>query len=105
MAAAFGPVKELQRAYITVLLSQDDRRALPCPVAGHSEEWAMRFVGVFASARDDAVASMFVTQCQDILLQTLLSSGHELHKRAENFAAYMSLSRMLVTVMLADLPS
>jgi hypothetical protein len=104
MAAAFGPVQELKRAYINTLLSQDDRKALPCPVAGQSREWVERFADVLGSARDDAVASMFVTQCQDVLLQVLFSSGHELHNRAENFASYMKLTRMLLTVMLADVP-
>ena len=104
MAAAFGPIKELEREYVTIMLSQDDRRALPCPVAGQSETWVLRFAEVLGSARDDAVASMFVTQCQDVLLQVLFASGHELSNRANNFASYMSLTRMLLTVMLADVP-
>ena len=104
MAAAFGPVKELEREYITHMLSQDDRKALPCPVAGQSAHWVAAFAGVFGSAKDDAVASMFVTQCQDVLLQVLFASGHELSKRAGNFTSYMSMTRMLLTVMLADVP-
>jgi hypothetical protein len=42
--------------------------------------------------------------CQDVLLQVLFASGEELSKRAQNFTSYMSLTRMLLTVMLADVP-
>jgi hypothetical protein len=104
MAAAFGPVKDLQREYVTFMLSQDDRRALPCPVAGQSAQWVTAFTNVLSSARDDAVASMFVTQCQDVLLQVLFASGHELTRRATNFDSYMALTRLLLRVMLADVP-
>ena len=102
MAAAFLPIRELFQEYVTIMLSQDDLRALPCPVAGQAPEWALRFAEVFESARNDAVASMFVSTCQDILLQTLFASGEELSKRAQNFPQYMPLTRMLLTVMLAD---
>jgi hypothetical protein len=104
LAAAFGAIKDLEREYITHMLSQDDKRCLRCPVAGHAAEWVAAFAGVFGSARDDAVASMFVTQCQDVLLQVLLASGDELSKRAQNFKSYMAMTRLLLTVMLADLP-
>ncbi|WP_329476453.1 hypothetical protein OG555_32945 [Kribbella sp. NBC_01484] len=104
MAAAFGAIKDLEREYITHMLSQDDKHRLRCPIAGHAAEWVAAFAGVFGSARDDAVASMFVTQCQDVLLQVLLASGDELSKRAQNFKSYMAMTRVLLTVMLADLP-
>jgi hypothetical protein len=102
MAAAFGPVRELFRMYVTLMLSQDDRKALPCPVAGRSRHWVSTFISVYSSARDDAVASMFVSTCQDVLLQTLFNSRNELSLRARNFAEYMPLTRSLMTVMLTD---
>ena len=102
MAAAFRPIRELSMEYITIMLSQDQARALPCPVAGQAPEWALRFAEVFGSASDDAVASLFVSTCQDILLQTLFSSRHELSNRAQNFSGYMPITRMLLTVMLSD---
>ena len=86
------------------MLSQDDRKACRARSPGSPGTGYERFAEVLGSARDDAVASMFVTQCQDVLLQVLFASGHELSKRAENFASYMSLTRMLLTVMLADVP-
>jgi hypothetical protein len=102
MAAAFLPIRELYQEYTTIMLSQDQMRALPCPVAGQAPEWALRFGGVFGSARDDAVASMFVSTCQDILLQVLFASSHELSSRAQSFSSYMPITRMLLTVMLSD---
>jgi hypothetical protein len=102
MAAAFLPIRELYQEYITIMLSQDQVRALPCPVAGQAPEWGLRFAEVFASARDDAVASMFVSTCQDILLQVLYASSHELSSRAQSFSSYMPITRMLLTVMLSD---
>lgn len=102
MAAAFGPVRDLFELYLTVMLSRDDRRALPCPVAGKSRRWVREFAETYGSARDDAVAAMFVSSCQDLLLQTLFTSRHELHQRAVNFAEYMPVTRMLMTVMLTD---
>jgi hypothetical protein len=102
MAAAFRPIRELFQEYITIMLSQDELRALPCPVRGRAPEWARRFGEVFESARDDAVASMFVSTCQDILLQTLFASRHELSNRLQNLPGYMAITRMLLTVMLSD---
>lgn len=102
MCAAFKPIKELFREYVTIILSLDDSKSLPCPIAGKGPEWALRFAGVYESANDDAVASLFVSTCQDILLQTLFASGHELSNRAQNLSTYMPVTRMLLTVMLAD---
>jgi hypothetical protein len=102
MAAAFRPMRELFQEYITIMLSQDELRALPCPVRGQAPKWALHFVGVFESARDQAVASMFVSTCQDILLQTLFASRHELSNRLQNLPGYMAITRMLLTVMLTD---
>ena len=104
MAGAFRAVKELELTYINVLLSQDELKALPCPVAGHSAQWVDEFCRVFHSARDDAVASMFVSQCQDVLMQVLFSSGHELRRRLDNFGPYMAVTGMFLRVMLADVP-
>ncbi|NMO55177.1 hypothetical protein HH310_28830 [Actinoplanes sp. TBRC 11911] len=102
MAEAFGPLTALYRDYLSIMINLDLQRALPCPVAGHASEWAVRFTEVFGSAQDDAVASMFVSTCQDVLLQTLYATGEELSKRAMNFASYMSVTRLLLVVMLAD---
>lgn len=104
MAAVFGAVRELENEYAIFMLSQDDRRELPCPVAGQSQEWVDRFHSVLKSARNDAVASMFVSTCQEVLLGVLVASGKELHNRAVNFDWYMSITRVLMTAMLADVP-
>jgi hypothetical protein len=102
MARAFGPIRDLYQEYVAVMVSEDARRALPCPVRGHSRQWTTAFGSVYEPARDDAVAAMFVAACQDILLQTLFATHHALYDRIANFPRYMALTRTLLLVMLSD---
>ena len=102
MASAFGPMRDLARFYGDAMETMDRQRQLTCPLAGQSASWRLHFAEVFGSASDDAVASMFVSTCQDILLQVLFSSHAALSERAQNFDHYMPLTRLLMTVMLSD---
>ena len=102
MAQAFGPLKQLVDTYMRLLSDLDGARKLPCPLAAHLGEWKGRFWEVYGAARDDAVASMFVTTCQNELLQVLFASGRELRQRYVMRAKYLPLTRQLLTVMFSD---
>lgn len=102
MAQAFGPIRQLLDTYLSALSETDARQALPCPLAAHLPEWKLRFWQVYAPARDDAVASMFVSTCQNELLQVLIASGKELQRRYEKRGEYLPITRQLLTVMFSD---
>jgi len=104
MAAAFGPIGQLVQFYQRKMVTQDEAEALPCPLASQSRTWITQFNQVFFAARDDAVASMFVSTCQDVLLQVLISTGHEISRRMRNFPQYMTVTRLLLVILLSDTP-
>lgn len=102
MAQAFGPVADLTDLYSHAFAAQDAAEALPCPLSRRSSTWLLHFFGHFGAARNDAVASMFVATCQDVLLETLDSSRLAIEQRLGNFPAYMTVTRLLLLIMLSD---
>jgi hypothetical protein len=104
IARAFGMIRGLAEFYPAVLVAQDRARALQCPLAGQSETWRLRFYEAYFDARDDAVGSMFVSACQDRLLQVLIRTRREIDRRLDNLDGYARLTRVLLLGLLADTP-
>jgi hypothetical protein len=104
IARAFGDISGLTEFYLAMLVARDQAHALHCPLAGQAETWRLHFLDVFLDARDDAVGSMFVSACQDRLLQVLIHSRKELDRRLSNLDAYVRLTRVLLLSLLADTP-
>jgi hypothetical protein len=102
MASAFGPVERLTQLYTNAFAAFDAAETLPCPLQRRSATWLLHFFEAFGPARDDAVASMFVGMCQHILLEVLVSSNHELSRRAQNFGTYMTVTRLFLVVVLSE---
>lgn len=102
MAGAFGAVARLVELYPRVMASFDEAEALPCPLSRRSPTWLLHFFETFGSARVDAVGSMFVAACQDVLLGVLESSEREISRRMINFRAYMTVTRLLLLIMLTE---
>jgi hypothetical protein len=102
LAGAFGPSARLVDLYTRAISAFDSSESLPCPLAGQSSRWMLHFYETYLSARESAVASMFVAECQDVLLDELERSHRELKRRQDNFPAYMRVTRLLLVVLLAE---
>ena len=104
IAKAFGAIRSLAEFYPNALMAYDGAEALHCPLAGQSGTWRRRFWEVYFDARDAAVGSMFVSACQDRLLQVLIRTRQEIDRRLENLDGYARLTRVLLLGLLADTP-
>jgi hypothetical protein len=96
-------VTTLAAAYVDAMYSSDRAKTLPCPVAGHSGQWALHFHELFFRVRRAAVGGLFVSACQDVLLEVLEKSLFELDRRLDpaNFAQYMRFTRALLVIVLS----
>lgn len=93
----------LAAAYVDAMYSADRAQTLPCPVAGHSGQWALHFHQLFFRVRRDAVGQLFAAACQDVLLEVLEQSLVELDRRLDpaNFPRYMRFTRALLVIVLS----
>ncbi|MEV4050135.1 hypothetical protein AB0J55_03015 [Amycolatopsis sp. NPDC049688] len=93
----------LAAAYVDAMYSADRSKSLRCPLAGHSGQWAAHFHQLFFRVRRDAVGQLFVSACQDVLLEVLEKSLAELDRRLDstNFPQYMRFTRALLVIVLA----
>ncbi|MET8850185.1 hypothetical protein [Amycolatopsis sp. NPDC004625] len=96
-------VTNLAAAYVDALYSADHSKSLRCPLAGHSGQWAAHFHQLFFRVRRDAIGQLFVSACQDVLLEVLEKSLFELDRRLDstNFPQYMRFTRALLVIVLA----
>jgi hypothetical protein len=104
IAGVFGAIRSLADLYPNLLLGLDRAQKLHCPLAGQAGKWRERFIEVYFDARDAAVGSMFVSACQDRLLQVLIRSRREIDRRLSNLDGYARLTRVLLLSLLADTP-
>ncbi|MGW5714793.1 hypothetical protein ACWEVP_01400 [Amycolatopsis sp. NPDC003865] len=93
----------LAAAYVDAMYAGDRAQTLPCPVAGHSGQWALHFHQLFFRVRRDAVGQLFASACQDVLLEVLEQSLAELDRRLDrtNFPQYMRFTRALLVIVLS----
>ncbi|WP_033262871.1 hypothetical protein [Amycolatopsis vancoresmycina] len=103
LAEASVLTTNLAAAYVDAMYSADRSKSLRCPLAGHSGQWAAHFHQLFFRVRRDAVGQLFVSACQDVLLEVLEKSLVELDRRldATNFPQYMRFTRALLVIVLA----
>jgi hypothetical protein len=102
-ATALGLLNTLMFRYSAAMLGHDSARRLPCPLARNAGQWASHLQRAYFPLRRQLVASMFVTSCQDALLEELERSAVEIQRRIAGLQDYMTVTRMLLVVLLSDL--
>lgn len=97
-------VNNLAFAYVEEMHSLDRAHALPPPLSGHAAQWAHHFFLLYGQKRREAVAQLFVSTCQDILLEVLERSAAELARRLDEneFPRYMATTRVLLLILLSQ---
>ncbi|WP_290060882.1 hypothetical protein, partial [Amycolatopsis solani] len=103
LVRALEAVNVLFFAYTKAVLARDKARKLPCPLAGHAEEWAGYLHRDYFPLRRKVVASLFVAACQDALLERLATSASDIADRLAS-TDWLPATRAVLTVLLADLP-
>lgn len=100
---ALEAINKLMFAYTKAVLARDRARKLPCPLAGHAEEWAIYLNHAYFPARRELAASLFVAACQDALLAVLERSAADIAHRLAS-TDWLVATRTVLTGLLADLP-
>lgn len=101
LAQALTLVNNLAAAYVAAMYDLDRGKQLPCPIAARSGQWALHFHQLFIPRRREAVGQLFVSACQDVLLEVLENSAVELARRTAEFPRYMKVTRALLVILLA----
>lgn len=103
MVTAVEALNALLFAYTKAVLARDRAKKLPCPLAGHAEEWATYLHHAYFPARRDTVASLFVSACQDALLAVLERSATDIAHRLSS-TDWLAATRTVLTSLLDTLP-
>jgi hypothetical protein len=103
MVAALDALNPLMFAYTKAILARDRAKKLPCPLAGHAEEWATYLHHAYFPARRDTVASLFIAACQDALLAVLERSAIDIAHRLAS-TDWLTATHAVLTSLLTDLP-
>jgi hypothetical protein len=103
MATAMDALNTLMFAYTKAVLARDRAKKLPCPLAGHAEEWATYLHHAYFPARRDTVASLFIAACQDALLAVLERSAADIAHRLAS-TDWLAATHAVLTSLLTNLP-
>jgi len=103
MATAMDALNTLMFSYTKAVLARDRAKKLPCPLAGHAEEWATYLHHAYFPARGDTVASLFIAACQDALLAVLERSAADIEHRLAS-TDWPAATHTVLTSLLTDLP-